>query len=140
MMKKTVDISFSNFIVNENSSEKYEFIGEGSLEVIDDFTLIKFKDEDSNALIELYFKSNHIILKKIDFNVKSMLEFIPDRDVINYYQTPYGELKLITKVVSYKYELNKIHLIYTLLNEKSKIGDYQLRIQYKEREDEYKYC
>ncbi len=140
MMKKTVDINFSNFIVNENSSEKYEFIGEGSLEVIDDFTLIKFKDEDSNALIELYFKSNHIILKKIDFNVKSMLEFIPDRDVINYYQTPYGELKLITKVVSYKYELNKIHLIYTLLNEKSKIGDYQLRIQYKEREDEYKYC
>ncbi|HHU28580.1 TPA: DUF1934 family protein [bacterium] len=139
-MKKTVDINFSNFIVNENSSEKYEFIGEGSLEVIDDFTLIKFKDEDSNALIELYFKSNHIILKKIDFNVKSMLEFIPDRDVINYYQTPYGELKLITKVVSYKYELNKIHLIYTLLNEKSKIGDYQLRIQYKEREDEYKYC
>lgn len=139
-MKKTVDINFSNFIVNENSSEKYEFIGEGSLEVIDDFTLIKFKNEDSNALIELYFKSNHIILKKIDFNVKSMLEFIPDRDVINYYQTPYGELKLITKVVSYKYELNKIHLIYTLLNEKSKIGDYQLRIQYKEREDEYKYC
>ena len=121
MMKKTVDINFSNFIVNENSSEKYEFIGEGSLEVIDDFTLIKFKDEDSNALIELYFKSNHIILKKIDFNVKSMLEFIPDRDVINYYQTPYGELKLITKVVSYKYELNKIHLIYTLLNENLKL-------------------
>ena len=136
-MKKRVEISFENTMINDNSNESHQINTFGILDIKDDYKIIKFKDEKQQLSMEISYKDRHAILKKIDFNVISMLEFIPGKNITNNYKTPYGGIMLISKVLSYNYDSYGITLLYCLINGNDIVGNYKLRLQFKERDDEY---
>ncbi|NDO42794.1 DUF1934 domain-containing protein [Thomasclavelia cocleata] len=121
IMKKVIKVKYRNIFKYEDHQEVIKFDEKGYLEESGNHKIISFM---TDKLIRIEIKANEIIL----YNGNSILRLISGRDVLNQYQTDYGEISLRTRLIYYeigntikiKYELydgpNLISQVYMMLS------------------------
>ena len=84
-MKKIIKVNYRSIFKYEEHQETVKYDGSGHLEIGDDKIVVSYQDENK---IKIELSENEVKLH----NGASVLHLVRDRDILNQYETPYGEI------------------------------------------------
>ena len=130
---KKVFLNFVSIIKQEGQEHKTKIFVPGVLSTLTDGNQLVFNDTSDNYVVKtrINYSDNHVYISR-ETNPPTRMTMMKDQYIPMVYPTQYGELEMQTFLTYLVTSEQGVHFKYKLIYQEADLGEYEIKIDYKE--------